>query len=234
MIRDAATVIVARDASDGPHVFLVRRSSRAAWLSDVFVFPGGAVDDDDHERAAHLLAGATDGIDPGYVVTAARETFEEAGMLFADRPVPHDALAQARRAVLAGELGFAQALAQLGARVDSAQLRYFSRWITPPSEPRRFDTRFFVARAPQDQVAEADAAEVYDGRWMRPADALAAHARGEIGLIFPTIKHLERIAPFASVDELLAFASQKPIVTVSPDVSDERVFSLTPELENAW
>ena len=203
-------------------------------MSDIFVFPGGAVDEDDHELAPRLLVNAEHGIDAGYVLTAARETFEEAGMLFADRPLAHVALAQARRAVLASEMRFADALVQLDARVDAAQLRYFSRWITPPSEPRRFDTRFFVARAPHDQVAEVDAAEVHDGRWVRPADALAAYRRGEIGMIFPTIKHLERIAPFRSVDELLDFASQKTIVTVSPEVSDERVFSLTPELENAW
>ena len=234
MIRDAATVIVARDASDGPHVFLVRRSSRAAWLSDIYVFPGGAVDDDDHALAPRLLAGASAGIEPGYVVTAARETFEEAGMLFADRPVSHAALAQARRALLAGEIRFGDALAQLGARVDAAQLHYFSRWITPPTEARRFDTRFFVARAPHDQIAEADAAEVHDGRWVQPAAALAAYERGELGLIFPTVKHLERIAPFRSVDELLDFTARKPIVTISPDVSDERIFTLRPELENAW
>ncbi len=73
-----------------------------------------------------------------------------------------------------------------------------------------------------------------DGRWIAPADALAANARGEIDLIFPTIKHLERIAPYRTVDEVLAFARAKTIVTVTPEVQPGPRFVLIPELENAW
>jgi hypothetical protein len=112
-------------------------------------------------------------------------------------------------------------------------VRFFSRWITPPIEPRRFDARFFVARAPFDQVAEADAREVVDGRWLRPADALAAFARGELGMIFPTITHLERIAPFATVAELLDFAARKRIATVQPNETEDGL-ALPPELVDAW
>lgn len=227
-------MIVARDASDGPHVFLVRRSARSAWLPERYVFPGGGVDPADHVHAGDLVRGSAGDVDPAYVFTAARETFEEAGVLFADRPLDHAELAHGRRAMLAGEKTFAQILADLGTRVDASLLRYFSRWITPPTEPRRFDARFFVARVPEGQRAEADAAEVHDGRWMRPRDVLEAYERGEIGLIFPTIKHLERIAPYDSVDALLAFASAKPIVTITPEVQDGPVYALTPELENAW
>lgn len=233
-IRDAATVIIARDASDGPHVFLVRRSARSSWLPERYVFPGGGVDPDDRTHAAALVRGSAGDVDPAYVFTAARETFEEAGVLFADRAVGHEALAQARRALLAGDRTFAGVLGDLGVSVDASLLRYFSRWITPSTEPRRFDARFFVARVPAGQRAEADAAEVHDGRWMRPPDVLDAHGRGEIGLIFPTIKHLERIAPYGSVDALLAFASAKPIVPITPDVQDGPVYALTPELEGAW
>jgi len=235
-IFDAATVIVGRDTSEGLQVFMVRRNARSVFLPEVYVFPGGRVDDADRDQAARRLHGTAGEIDPAYAMTAARETFEEAGLLFADRIVHAGELGALRRAMHAGEIAFGQVLERLAASVDASQLRYFSRWITPKAElaTRRFDTRFFVARAPHDQVAEADLTEVYDGRWVRPAAALAAHARGEFGMIFPTIKHLERIAAFGSVDELLTFASHKPIVTVSPDVSDERTFSLTPELENAW
>ena len=135
-----------------------------------------------------------------------------------------------------GEPTFGEVLEQLGVAVDASQLVYFSRWITPKAEmaTRRFDARFFVARAPENQIAEADAAEVLDGRWLGPREALAAQARGEIGLIFPTIKHLERIAPYRTVDELLAFARAKTIVTVSPDVQPGPRFVLIEELENAW
>ncbi len=233
-IRDAATVIVARDAADGPLVFMVRRSAQAAFLPDLYVFPGGRVDEADRRDAAELLTGSAGDVDPVYALTAARETFEEVGLLFADRPLHGPALLAARRALLAGETTFGAALRGLGVAVDASRLRYFSNWITPKGEyARRFDTRFFVARAPQDQVAEADAFEVSDGRWLRPRDALAAHERGEIGLIFPTIKHLERIARFATVDALLEFARTKPIVTVAPVIEDGRRITAT-ELSGEW
>jgi 8-oxo-dGTP pyrophosphatase MutT (NUDIX family) len=235
-IRDAATVIVAREGPDGPAVFMVRRHAGAVFLPDRYVFPGGAVDPADRALAATRLRGSAGDVDPAYVVTAVRETFEEVGLLFADRAVPQAALIDARRALAAGTLDFAGVLTQLDVALDAGRLRYFSRWITPKDElaPRRFDARFFVARVPDDQVAEADAAEVHDGAWYRPVDALRAHERGEIDLIFPTIKHLERIAPYRTVDELLAFAASKSVAAVMPDVGGDRVFSIPRELENAW
>jgi recombination protein RecT len=235
-VRDAATVIVGRDTTEGLQVFMVRRSARAVFLPDQYVFPGGRVDEADRDAAARRLHGSAGEVDPAYAMAAARETFEEVGLLFADRPVHVEALAGLRRALHAGEIAFVDVLERLDVSVDASQLRYFSRWITPKAElaTRRFDARFFIARAPQDQVAEADATEVLDGRWITPADALAANARGEINLIFPTVKHLERIAPYATMDELLTFARTKPIVTVSPDVQPGPRFVLIPELENAW
>jgi recombination protein RecT len=235
-ISDAATVIVGRDTSEGLQVFMVRRNARAVFLPDQYVFPGGRVDEADRDAAAGRLHGSAGDVDPAYAMTAARETFEEAGLLFADRPVPVAKVAALRQAMHAGDIGFGDVLDRLDVSVDASQFRYFSRWITPQAElaTRRFDARFFVARAPEDQVAEADATEVLDGRWIAPAGALAANARGEINLIFPTIKHLERIAPYRTVDELLAFARTKPIVTVSPDVQPGPQFVLIPELENAW
>ena len=234
-IRDASTVIVGRDASEGLQVFMVRRSARAVFLPDRYVFPGGRVDAADCDEAAERLHGSAGDVEAAYVMTAARETFEEIGLLFANRPVDVEALAEVRRAMLAGELSFGGVLDRLDVCVDASQLRYFSRWVTPQAElARRFDTRFFVARAPHDQVAEADASEVSDGRWFAPAEALAAQARGEINLIFPTIKHLERIAPFPDVAAMLAFARTKTITTVTPEVQPGPTFVMIPELENAW
>jgi 8-oxo-dGTP pyrophosphatase MutT (NUDIX family) len=235
-VRDAATVIVGRDTSEGLEVFMVRRHSGAAFLPDRYVFPGGRVDDADRDEAQRRLRGSAGDVDPAYAMTAARETFEEVGLLFAGSPVDLDALAGLRREMNAGALTFGDVLERLDTVVDASQLRYFSRWVTPKSEhaTRRFDARFFVARAPEDQVAEADAGEVSDGRWFAPGEALAAHARGEINLIFPTIKHLERIAPYRTVEDVLAFAAAKTIVTVTPEVQPGPEFVLIPELDNAW
>jgi 8-oxo-dGTP pyrophosphatase MutT (NUDIX family) len=235
-IRDAATVIVGRDTSEGLQVFLVRRSAGAVFLPDRYVFPGGRVDEADRDEAARRLHGSAGDVDGAYAMTAARETFEEAGLLFADRVVHAAEFAELRRTMHAGEISFGEVLERLQTSIDASQLRYFSRWITPKGElaTRRFDTRFFVARAPENQVAEVDATEVLDGRWMRPHEALAANERGDIQLIFPTIKHLERVAPYRTVDELLRFAASKAIVTVSPEVQPGPTFILIPELENAW
>jgi hypothetical protein len=86
---------------------------------------------------------------------------------------------------------------------------------------------------PHDQIAEADAVEVLDGRWFRPLEALAAYERDEIGMIFPTIKHLERIAQFRTVDEMLAFAESKGIATVRP-YWENGALTMAPELVDAW
>jgi 8-oxo-dGTP pyrophosphatase MutT (NUDIX family) len=233
-IRDAATVLIVRDATEGLEVFMVRRNARSAWLPQIYVFPGGAVDPADRDAAAHArLRGSAGAVDPAFVVTAARETFEEGGLLFADRPIAPAALGEARRALLARETTFAEILERLDAAIDAAQLRFFSRWITPPLETRRFDARFFVGRVPPDQVAEADAIEVLDGRWFRPLAALAAFERKEIGLIFPTVKHLERIAPYHTVDALMAFAAAKSITTVEPAYSGGEL-TLPAHLVDAW
>ncbi len=235
-VRDAATVIVGRDTSEGLQVFMVRRNAGAAFLPDRYVFPGGRVDDADRDEATRRIHGSAGEVDAAYAMTAARETFEEVGLLFADSAIDVGALGELRRELHAGALGFGEVLERLDTAIDASQLRYFSRWVTPKAEiaTRRFDTRFFVARAPADQVAEADATEVSDGRWFAPREGLAAQASGEINLIFPTIKHLERIAPYHTVEELLAFAGTKTIVTVTPEVQPGPKFVMIPELENAW
>lgn len=234
-IRDAATVIVARDAPAGLEVFLVRRNARGHW-GNLVVFPGGVVEADDRSSDARERALGWTHDDAAYAFAAARETFEEAGLLFSDRALPHDALARARDAARNG-MAFAAVLYALDVRVDLHALVPFSRWVTPAVEARRFDARFFVARAPASQRAEADAAEVHDGRWLRPSDALAEQRAGRLNVMFPTIKHLARIAPFPDVDALLRYASMKAIVPVSPEATrgddGELVFSLG-ELEDAW
>jgi 8-oxo-dGTP pyrophosphatase MutT (NUDIX family) len=104
---------------------------------------------------------------------------------------------------------------------EPAQLVRFSRWITPPQVPIRFDTHFFLAPAPEGQEARPDGSETVDARWFTPAGALAAYEDDEIELVFPTIKHLEQLAGFGSADELLAWAEGREIVPVVPQVIEE-------------
>jgi 8-oxo-dGTP pyrophosphatase MutT (NUDIX family) len=102
--------------------------------------------------------------------------------------------------------------------VDAAQLVKFSRWITPAQVKIRFDTHFFLAPAPDGVEAAVDGNECVDLGWFSPQGALDAHHRGEILLVFPTIKHLEQLAPFASAGELLSFARGREVVPVEPKV----------------
>jgi hypothetical protein len=99
---------------------------------------------------------------------------------------------------------------------------------------RRFDTHFFVARAPADQAAQADARETHDGLWVTAQAALARSAAGELALIFPTIKHLERVAAFTSIDALLAYATAKSIRPVMPVLDPERGIVVPAALEGVW
>jgi 8-oxo-dGTP pyrophosphatase MutT (NUDIX family) len=102
-----------------------------------------------------------------------------------------------------------------------AELVPFSRWITPEAEGAtiRFDTWFFAARAPDGCEARPDGGECVDARWMTPAAALAAHARDQLALVFPTIKHLEQLADSDSIEGTLAAARERPVEPILPKVA---------------
>ena len=231
----ASSVIVARDIEGAIEIFMLRRSAKSSFVPDVYVFPGGRVDPADRlPEASARVAGHTAPLEPAFAYAAARETFEEAGLLFASSAIPASALGTARAQLLAGNRTFTQTLDDLATLVDGTALRYFSRWITPQAEPRRFDARFFVARAPAGQIAQADSFETEDGLWLTPHGALARYRAGSLRLIFPTIKHLERLERFASVDALVEFAQSKSIVPVLPDMSADSRIVMDPALENVW
>ena len=108
---------------------------------------------------------------------------------------------------------------EAGIRLSSPEeLIPFSRWITPPEVKIRFDTWFYLAPLPRDAAPRVDGREVVDARWYTPSEALAAGERGELLLVFPTIKHLEQLSGFGSVDELLTYARRREIRPVEPHV----------------
>lgn len=176
------------------------------------------------------------------MVAALRELFEEAGVLLARTAaaLPIDPLAadwarvaEQRDTVRNGTLAFADFLAEHDWYADARALTLFSHWITPPSEPRRYNTHFFFAAAPSDQAALADASETHDGIWIDPAGALERWRGGTLHLVYPTIKHLERLARFDSFESALDYARRKRVLTIVPnDTADD--FEIPAELENAW
>ena len=174
------------------------------------------------------------------LIAALRELFEEAGVLLAcDRlmqPVgtaDWEQVPAQRVAVRKGNLTFADFLAGHDWYADARALTLFSHWITPPSEPRRYNTHFFFAVAPPNQVAHADADETHDGIWITPSRALELNREATLHLVYPTIKHLERLSSFASVDDALRFARTKPVLTIMPSAGAGN-FAIPAALENAW
>jgi len=220
-MRLAATVMLVRDRpSGGIEVLVVRRSARSSFAPDAFVFPGGTVEPGDYELAF-------DGWPSDRVAREFRAEIPE--VLPTDAPAVAARDASALVAAAARELHEEASIA-----IEPAQLSLFSHWITPPTEPKRFNTHFFLARAPHDARGVADSYETHDADWVAPGNALERHARGELHLVYPTIKHLERLRGFVAVDALLAFGREKPIRTIMPDRSPAEGFVMPDSLENAW
>jgi 8-oxo-dGTP pyrophosphatase MutT (NUDIX family) len=204
-VREAATVMLVRDAPE-LEVFMLRRNPESVFAGGAYVFPGGAVDADD--RAL--------GEDRRFWVAAVRETFEEAGVLLArthadDTPLDAspDAMAQLaadRLRLLAGAASFDAVLDAHAARIDLDVLVPFARWITPSPSPRRFDTWFFAAAAPEGHAYEHDDNELVASEWIRPVDALARARAHEFELIYPTVRTLLVMARYRSAADFLAAA----------------------------
>ena len=222
--RSSATVILVRDGHDGVEVFLMERS-KVGMFGGLHVFPGGKVDGADQAGRWEEFANGMDdrqasaalGMERGglaYWVACIRECFEEAGVLLASRddgellPLT-DVDRRARftnwRARLNGrEEGVFEEMCErerLGLAAD--RIAYVGHWITPVTEPKRFSTRFFVARAPDRQEALHDGFETVESAWIRPEIALERFASGELNLISPTYKNLEAIVGYDSAESLL-------------------------------
>lgn len=224
--RPASTVLVVRDGATGIDVYLQRRPTAMRFVGGFWVFPGGRVDDADRDPViddswtgpppgawAQVMDVPID-LARGHVVAAYRETLEESGILLtSDTPAP-DAVGEARRALLDGERTMAEVIEGLGVRLDTGLLRYWDWWVTPVSEPRRYDTRFFVARLPADAVVTAHTGEVVEEMWATSADLDDVH------VIAPTYYTMRDALGHPSVDALLADATQRTVAAVQPTIED--------------
>ena len=209
-IRKAATVMLVRDAADGEpgvEVFMLRRTGNASFGAGMYVFPGGRVDDVDRgEEIDTFCRGLDDaeaskqlGIDEGglaYWIAAIRECFEEAGILLAETRggEPLDLGDDDRHAVHDGELSMVELCRRDDLVMELSTTQYVDHWITPVGEARRFDTRFFVTEAPDDQDGFHDEQETVDSLWIRPEAALERAEAGELMMMPPTLKNLRWLA----------------------------------------
>ena len=215
--RPAATVLLLRDSEVGIEVLMTRRSSTASFAPGAYVFPGGGIDAADAQCHAHSTrrAGQSE-LRLTQAIAAIRESFEELGVLLARH-------ADGRHASTSDVEGldrqkpFAEQMHERGLTLDGAGVFVLAHWVTDRDLARRFDVPFLVARMPEGQTPVADESEQFEPLWVRPADALARHHSGGFFMIFPTIRTLEKLQHYASVDAVLnACASEEPLWTSCP------------------
>ncbi len=244
----AATLLLLRDGIAGVEILMMRRERELRFMGGMWVFPGGRLDPSDCSpcrdgddrrggtgRGAHPMR-SLDGTELprevalGLTVAACRETYEEAGLLLARhrdgrRLSPEEVHAlQAERARVASLPGaFIELIASAGLLLEVDRLVYWSHWITPSLEPRRYDTRFFAAAVPDGQAASADQQESTELAWLAPHDALVAEARGEMSLAPPTLLTLEDIEEshrlHGSVAAMLAAERDRSTPPVMPRIA---------------
>lgn len=239
--RNAATVVLLRDTSVGLEVFLVKRHGLSDVLGGAYVFPGGKLDDSDalldpqtrldsHPNDLHAALGEpeiTPTMASALFVAALREAFEESGVLFC-KGITAALTADAAQRLRQG-ISFNQVLSDLSLRLHLGAIAPWSRWITPrmPSVTnKRFDTRFFIAAIPQDQVAAHDNHETTQSAWLSPRTALQQYWNREIELAPPQIMSLAHLSRHATVGSAMAEARQQrpPLVLPEPfDDNGERV-----------
>ena len=232
--RASSTVVLLREERGGePFSVLMLERHESIAFPGATAFPGGVVDPHDVDAPGASLpadqawAAEGEGDRPpdalAYWVAAVRELFEEVGIVLArcgDRPVlgplaPDVAALRAR--LHAGE-SLAGVLSGAGLVPATDALYYFARWITPVANPRRWDTRFLVGRLPDGQEACADGTETVSCTWMTPRAALAAYEAGTITLIPPTVRTLDDLARFSSVDAVLDHARSRIVRAATPEL----------------
>ncbi|HEX2208462.1 MAG TPA: NUDIX domain-containing protein [Longimicrobium sp.] len=235
--RPAATVLLVRDSADGPEVLLLRRHRRSGFAADAWVFPGGVVDKADRDLGlVERMDGPTPmqwaerlGVtDPGeavaFVVAAVREAFEETGILLArvadDATNPganaQEGLEIARRALLAEVVDLRQIIVTRSLRLSADQLLYLAHWITPEPEPRRYDTRFFLARTVADAVCTPHEAEMTESVWLTARGAVHFFEQGSLRMLPPTVHTLRRLAGYESVAAIFAALADAPVPALMP------------------
>jgi 8-oxo-dGTP pyrophosphatase MutT (NUDIX family) len=208
--RDAATLVLLRDTPAGVEVFCVERNKKSRFLGGAIVFPGGRVEDADRD-------GAT-GEDDHLRVAACRETLEEAAILIATKPVSNDDVVALRERAKSDPAAIRAFLAERRLHYDTSALAPLSRWITPKVESRRFDARFYVARAPDGQTGAHDMTETMASFWNTPAKILSRFDAAEIQLAPPTHRTLQILAECNDVTAAIARARASSLDPICPEL----------------
>ncbi len=221
----AATILMLRNGASGLEVFMVVRHHQIDFASGALVFPGGKVDAGDSEvRAFCEGVDQADDTKLSLMVGAIREAFEECGILLARNKgesalISGDALQSLdhyRDPLNKGDISILGFLEENNLVLACDRLHPFAHWITPDMMPKRFDTHFYLAVAPDDHLAVHDGHESVDSIWISPTDALAGADNGKYTIIFPTRLNVEMLGESSSVTNALEMASERTIVPVLP------------------
>ena len=223
----AATILLVRDEPTF-EVLMVKRHHQIDFAAGALVFPGGKTHASDHEPgwARRVLGWDTAPAgERALRIAAIREAYEETGILLGRHPdgahFRGDERAGARRpSVVAAADDFLKLCEELDLALDLQALTVFARWITPAMMPKRFDTWFFLAVAPPDQLALCDGWETVDAEWIEPGQALALAAAGQRTVIFPTRMNLTLLAEAANSKDAIRRSNARPLVTVEPRMVD--------------
>ncbi|MEJ2502140.1 MAG: NUDIX domain-containing protein [Gemmatimonadota bacterium] len=212
--RPAATTVLLRDGARGLEVLLMRRHRQSGFVPGAWVFPGGRVDDADADPALiDRVRGLAAELRPPapFWAAALRELFEETGVLLArdghGRWAPDAAsdpeLDRCRADLLEDRTGLHTVLATLDLTADIGPVVHVAHWVTPVVEARRYDTHFFAAALPEGRSATPDPREMTRAAWLRPAEALERFERGELPMVFPTVRTLETLVDHGSARDVL-------------------------------
>ncbi|MBO9697630.1 MAG: NUDIX domain-containing protein [Sphingopyxis sp.] len=217
----AATLVIMRPSEGGrpDEILMVKRSEKMAFAAGAVVFPGGRVDPDDY-RVARLYGTGIDEADGAARVAALRETLEETGLAVGWPGLAEHDVAEVRQALLAGTL-LSDILMARGDRIALESFIPFARWCPNFKEARTFDTRFYVVAAPPHghelTVEEAEHSHIF---WASAAETLAMADRGEVSVIFPTRRNLERLAQSADFAGFAAHSGRFPVELITPWIED--------------
>jgi glyoxylase-like metal-dependent hydrolase (beta-lactamase superfamily II)/8-oxo-dGTP pyrophosphatase MutT (NUDIX family) len=217
-LRNAATVLLLRDGETGVEVLMTRRSATASFAPGAYVFPGGGIDAADalaHGQSTRRASQSD--LHLTQAIAAIRESFEELGVLLARRPDGSHA-SHADIAGLDRRQPFAEQCCAQGLLLAGEDVFVLAHWVTDRDLPKRFDVPFLVARMPAGQQPVADESEQFEPVWLSPAHALARHAADQFFMLFPTVRTLERLRHYSSVDAVLADCAQneEPLWTSCP------------------
>jgi 8-oxo-dGTP pyrophosphatase MutT (NUDIX family) len=227
--RLASTIILLREIGQGMEVLMVTRHHQIDFATGALVFPGGKLNAGDQDQRVRARCSGIAGLSDHEMalrVGAIREAFEESGLLLArkrgssrliDAQQATELGPRYRKRLDDGEIGIAEMLEAEDLELTCEELVPFAHWITPTFMPKRFDTYFYLAVAPAEQIAVHDGKEMVESVWLKPADALAQTKAGQRTMVVATMLNVRRLGASTNISDALQAARSQPIVTVLPE-----------------